>query len=258
MKNNSVINDDCINAMRYIKDKSIDMILCDLPYGTTSCKWDSVIPFDLLWLHYERVIKDNGAIILFASQPFTTDLINSNRKLFKYELIWSKNQWSGFLNGNKRFLKAHENICVFYKNQPTYNPQRIEYSESTKKRYKNGDMIGISTNTGSVYSNKKSGGFTIDYDLGKLPGSILNYKCVHNGNFKRLHSTQKPVDLLEHLIKSFTNENELVLDNTAGSGSTGIACLNTNRNFILIEKDKDYYEITLNRIKNHMAQQKLF
>lgn len=242
---------DCLELMKDIPNASIDMILCDLPYGTTACKWDAIIQFDKMWEQYKRIIKDNGAICLFGSQPFSTDLVCSNREWFRYELVWKKNQWSGALNAKKMFLKAHELILIFYKKPPTYNPQFVEFSESTKKRYKQGDRYVKSEYTinNSVYSptTKKVDAF-IDFKKGRHPGSILDFKCVHNGNNKRLHPTQKPVELFECLIKTYTNEGELILDNCAGSGTTSIACLNTNRQFIVMEKEQKYYDIILKRV----------
>ena len=252
MNLNTIHKGDCLDIMRNISDKSIDMILCDLPYGTTACKWDIVIPFNPLWDNYLRVLKDNGAIILFASQPFSTDLINSKRDWFRYELIWEKNLWSNFLNAKRQFLRAHESILVFYKSQPTYNPQFLEFSESTKKRYKQGDRYVKSeyTNNGTVYNKKEKNDAYIDFNRGRHPGSVLKFKCVHNGNNKRLHPSQKPVDLYEYLIKTYTNKGELVLDNCAGSGTSAIASMRTGRNFICIEKEDKYFEVMKSRIEN--------
>lgn len=232
-------NQDCLIAMKNIKDKSIDCIIADLPFGTTSCAWDSVIPFDELWKDYERIIKDNGAIILFAQQPFTSNLIMSNPKLFRYEIIYEKANSTGFLNANKMPLKSHENICVFYKKLTTYNPQMTE-----GKPYYNGS----SKEFGDVYGNQKIKKAITVNNGKRYPRSVVKY----SRDTGRYHATQKPVDLLEYLIKTYSNENEIVLDNTMGSGSTGIACLNTNRYFIGIEMDSGIFKIAKDRIEKHM------
>lgn len=190
---------DCLELMKDIPDKSIDMILCDLPYGVTQNKQDITLPFDKLWENYERIIKDNGAILLFGQGTFYVDLVNSNRKLFRYDLVWDKQLTSGFLNAKRMPLRQHEQIAVFYKKLPTYNPQ---------------------------------------FKHGKPHPSIAK------------HRTEKPVALLEYLIKTYTNEDDLVLDNCMGSGSTGVACINTNRNFIGIELSEEYYNIAKERINN--------
>ena len=241
-------NGDCLELMKNIPDKSVDMILCDLPYGTTKCSWDIVIPFDKLWFQYERIIKENGAIVLFGKQPFTTDLINSNRKLYKYELIWEKDKPTDFALANKKPMCYHENIEVFYKKQPVYNKQMVEREGKGTWRYNfdishdNRTMHG----TDRKYAGKKE---KENYDVKlKNPKSILYYDT---GKRQQLfHPTQKPIELLEYLIKTYTNENETVLDNCMGSGSTGVACVNTNRNFIGIELDKDYFNIAKERIGN--------
>ena len=244
-----LIHGDCLEKMKDIPDKSIDMILCDLPYGTTACKWDVVIPFEPMWEQYERIIKDNGAIVLTASQPFTTKLINSNEKLFKYEFIWIKSKPTGFINAKNAPLKKHENILVFSKgktannnkNNMIYNPQGLTVSGKFKKsKYDEGDILG-------VRPSRKNDGYIQEFS--NYPNSILDFKS----ETKTIHPTQKPVALLEYLIKTYTNENEIVLDNCMGSGSTGVACVNTNRNFIGIEKDDKYFEIAKNRINNHLT-----
>jgi site-specific DNA-methyltransferase (adenine-specific) len=239
-------NDDCFNVFPLIPDKSVDAIICDLPYGVTDCKWDVTIPFQPLWEEYERVIKDNGAIILTASQPFTTDLINSKRALFRYELIWCKNQATGAFNANKMPMKAHENVLVFYKMMPTYNPIKTKRTEKELKRFmKNPTTTKVK---GSIYG---------DYDrtvLGrdaiyKMPDSQLHYDVVNGRNSKKVaHPTQKPVELMEYLIRTYTDENETVLDNCMGSGTTGVACKLTNRKFIGIEKEPEYFNIAQKRI----------
>ena len=241
-------NGDCLEVMKNIPDNSVDLILCDLPYGTTDCKWDTVIPFDLLWQQYDRVIKDNGAILLFGKQPFTTDLINSNRKLFKYELIWEKDKPTNFALANKQPMCYHENILMFYKKQPIYNKQMVEREGKGTWRY-NFDISHENRTiqgTNRKYCGKKD---KSNYDIKyKNPKSILYFDTGKRQHLQ--HPTQKPVALLEYLIKTYTNENDLVLDNCMGSGSTGVACKNLNRNFIGIELDETYFKIAKERIDN--------
>ena len=231
---------DCLEGMKDIPDKSIDMILCDLPYGTTACKWDVVIPFEPLWEQYNRVIKDNGAIVLFGSEPFSSYLRISNVKEFKYDWIWNKSP-TGFLNAKKMPLKNTENISIFYKKLPTYKPQGlIDVNISCKNERPN---RRVSTHNGGelsgVYKQTKSG----------YPKQILKYS-----NETGLHPTQKPIALMEYLIKTYTNEGETVLDNCMGSGTTAIACMNTNRNFIGFEKDKDIFNVAQKRIEDYKSQ----
>jgi site-specific DNA-methyltransferase (adenine-specific) len=226
--------------MKDIPDKSIDMILCDLPYGTTACKWDTIIPFEPLWEQYKRIIKDNGAIVLTASQPFTSALVMSNIKMFKYEIIWDKVNISNPLLAKKQILKAHENICVFYKSQPTYNPQM-----SDGKMWRRG---GSNKTPMSALNVGMTRTFEDDRTSLKYPKSIQIFSNADNTN--RVHPTQKPVALFEYLIKTYTNEGDLVLDNCAGSGTTGVACKNLNRNYILIEKEPEYINIINQRLTN--------
>ena len=226
---------DCLELMKDIPDKSIDMILCDLPYGTTRNKWDSVIPLDKLWKQYERIIKNNGAIVLFSQMPFTAELVHSNIKFFKYEWVWEKDNGTGFLNAKKMPLKIHENICIFYKNTPTYNPQMRKgfkpYSQKSGRGSSNyGKQVQVITNN----------------DGERYPIDIIEFKRDKD----KLHPTQKPVALLEYLIKTYTNEGETVLDNCMGSGSCGVAAVKTGRNFIGIELDEKYFEIAKNRIED--------
>ena len=234
---------DCLELMKDIPDGSVDMVLCDLPYGTTRNKWDSVIPLDRLWEQYKRVIKENGAIVLFSAEPFTSFLITSNIQWFRYDLIWSKTQGSDFLNANRKPLRSHENICVFYKKQPTYNPQKID-----GKPYKSKSGETTSTNFGKFNGNHH----TENKDGKRCPLSVLRFSGEHNRG--KQHPTQKPTDLLEWLIKTYTNEGEIVLDNTAGSMSTVIACINTNRNCIAIEKDEHYFSVGCKRVHNHILE----
>ena len=240
---NSVIHGDCLEEMKNIPDKSIDMILCDLPYGTTACKWDSIIPFEPLWEQYERIIKDNGAIVLTATQPFATKLINSNIDLFKYELIWDKAKPSSGLHAKIQPLRSHENILVFGRGRITYNPQMVQAKRRVDKEREipNGEAFNGKV-VKRVYDNKGL----------KYPKSILT---ISNANQKgKVHPTQKPVELFEYLIKTYTNPGDTVLDNAAGSGTTAIASINTGRNYILIEKEKEYIDIINQRIADHLAK----
>lgn len=253
MKNKfKLYNGDCLEIMKDIEDKSVDMVLCDLPYGTTKCKWDTVIPFDKLWEQYNRIIKDNGAIVLFGSEPFSSYLRMSNIKNYKYDWVWHKNWASGHLNAKKMPMKNNELISVFYKKQPTYNfiKQPRVMKEQTKKRHSYGYKIGTTERINStVYNEYKemSRAIEIDTELA-YPTTVQSFDVIHRS--KMLHPTQKPIELLEYLIKTYTNESETVLDNTMGSGSTGVACLNTNRKFIGIELDEEYFKIAKERIEN--------
>jgi len=232
-----LLHGDCLELMKDIPDKSIDMILCDLPYGTTACKWDVIIPFEPLWEQYKRIIKDRGAIVLFGSEPFSSYLRMSNIRQYKYDWIWDKKKGGNIMNLKQQPYKVHEIISVFAGGN--YYPIMTEQRPRTGKTYSIGEANGIE-NYGDLRHYDK-----------KFPKSILE---VSNANQKgKVHPTQKPVALLEYLIKTYTNENETILDNCMGSGSTGVACINTNRNFIGIEKDKTYFEIAKNRIEK--AQQ---
>jgi site-specific DNA-methyltransferase (adenine-specific) len=234
MKINKICQGDCLEVMKLIDDKSIDMVLCDLPYGTTVCKWDTIILFEPLWEQYKRIIKNNGAIVLTASQPFTSALVMSNIKWFKYEWIWIKSRPNGFLDANKKLMKKHENVLVFYNKLPTYNPQGIILKNKPNK------------NTGreNVYGKVKQG-YQAKITYTNYPNTTLEFAS----NTNKYHPTQKPVALFEYLIKTYTNEGDLVLDNCIGSGTTAIAAINTKRNFIGIEKESKYVEIANNRIK---------
>lgn len=232
---------DCLEGMQYIQDKSIDMILCDLPYGTTQNKWDSIIPLDKLWEQYERIIKDNGAIVLTAQTPFDKVLGCSNLKLLKYEWIWEKTTATGHLNAKKAPMKAHENILVFYKKPPTYNPQKTTGHQPASSYTKH---KGDGSNYGKTKTGLSGGGYTDRY-----PRSVQVF--AKDKQKEALHPTQKPVALMEYLIRTYTNENEIILDNCLGSGSTVIAAINTNRNYIGFELDKTYFEIATERINNH-------
>ena len=244
---NQIVCGDCLEVMPDIPDKSIDMILCDLPYGTTDCKWDTVIPFEPLWEQYKRIIKDNGAIVLTASQPFTSALVMSNIKMFKYEWIWNKNSAGNVMVAKYQPLKITENVLVFSKTTPKYNPQ-LEYGfkdrTNEKPNIQKSDLYStIKSNTFfKTNKNKPSGS--------KYPKNLINIskQSTECCNSKSIHPTQKPVALFEYLIKTYTNEGDLVLDNCAGSGTTGVACKNLNRNFILIEKEPEYIDIINKRL----------
>lgn len=240
---NNIYNEDCLEGMKRIPDGSVDMILCDLPYGTTRNKWDSVLPFDKLWEQYERIIKDNGAIVLSAQTPFDKALGASNLKLLRYEWIWEKTQGTGHLNANRMPLKNHENILVFYKNLPVYNPQ-FEAGIAYK---------ATSSVNSSNYGTQNESTVTIN-DGFRYPLTIQEF----NYDTETFHPTQKPVALFEYLIKTYTNKGDTVLDNCMGSGTTSIACLNTERNFIGFETNEEYYNKSLQRIKNNVTQLDLF
>ena len=227
---------DCLTLMPQLDNASIDMILADLPYGTTRNKWDSVIPFDKLWDEYERVIKPDGAIVLTAAQPFTSALVMSNPDLFKYEWVWSKTIGSGQLNAKKQPLRTHESVLVFYKKPPTYNPQMTEGSPYHAKRKATYEGPGYNQ---QYPSETKNDGY-------RLPKSVVE---VPNPRIKGGHPTQKPLALMEYFIKTYTNEREIVLDNVVGSGTTAVAAVNTNRHFIAFEKDEKYYNISLTRVE---------
>jgi site-specific DNA-methyltransferase (adenine-specific) len=231
-RENKVIQGDCLEVMKDMPDKSIDMILCDLPYGTTACKWDTIIPFEPLWKQYKRIIKDNGAIVLTASQPFTSALVMSNPDMFSCSWIWEKEQGVNFMMSKKQPMKVHEDVLIFSKKQPTYFPIMTE----GKPYISGGGTSGEVTGNVKKIRTKNTGT--------RYPRSVLKISRDTG-----LHPTQKPVALFEYLIKTYTNEGDLVLDNCAGSGTTGVACINTNRNYILIEKEPEYIDIINERLK---------
>lgn len=243
---NTILFGDCLELMNDINDKSIDLIVCDLPYGTTMNKWDVIIPFDKLWEHYERIIKDNGAILLTAAQPFTTELINSKKELFRYDLIWYKPLASGFLNANRMPMRNHEHILVFYKSLPTYNP----IMQVGRMRDKGRKSEWTSENYGSYKPQ-------ISRNDKYHPESVIS---ISNGDRTKEsdHPTQKPVKLFQYLIETYSNENDLVLDNCIGSGTTAIACIESKRNFIGIESNSKYFNSACKRIEKHLLAPKLF
>lgn len=233
---------DCLERMTEIPDGSVDMVMADPPYGTTACAWDSVIPLGDMWQHLQRVVKPTGAIVLMASQPFTTSLIASNMSMFKYCWVWNKKSVTGFLNSKKQPLRQHEDIAVFYKTKPNYNPQMHNYKHLRH-------FAGTQKNpTSANYGKQKTYTSVLD-PKESYPRSIININAVvNNSKLKINHPTQKPVALMAYLIKTYTNDGETVLDFAMGSGTTGVACVKHGRNFIGIELDKDYFKIASARI----------
>lgn len=244
MNDIDLLHGDCLELMKDIPDKSIDMILCDLPYGTTACKWDTVIPFEPLWEQYKRIIKDNGAIVLFGSEPFSTELRHSNLKMFKYDWYWRKPRGTGHLNAKKQPLRDIETISVFYKKQCTYNPQ---YSDGeTYSAAKGGKNARVSVAGETTYGRFMKGmEFQNDNPGIRYPKQLQEFGVVERGT---VHPTQKPVALLEYLVQTYTNPGETVLDNCMGSGSTGVACVNTGRRFIGMELERQYFDVAVKRI----------
>lgn len=243
MKFPLLMNADCLQAMCVIPDGSVDMILCDLPYGTTQNKWDSVIPFEPLWREYWRVLKPNGAVVLTAAQPFSTQLIASQIDRFKYCWYWMKPGVTGFANAKKQPLRCVEDVAVFYRSPPTYNPQGLR---PFNKIVNKGKSAGGATVQGEDSSGKGALREGKDYlqEFTNYPRQTLEFAQSD----KKVHPTQKPVALMEYLIRTYTNEGDTVLDNCMGSGTTGVACKNTGRNFIGIERDPDYFRIASDRI----------
>lgn len=233
MIHNQVLQGDCLELMRDIPDKSIDMILCDLPYGTTDCKWDSVIPFESLWEQYKRIVKPNAAIALTASQPFTSQLVMSNPKWYRHQWVWNKNNSAGFATAKIRPLAVCEDVLIFGEKRVKYFPQMETWGKPRKKGgYSSSDNYNL-------------------YPLESISNEYYPKNLIEISNacqLNKCHPTQKPVALFEYLIKTYTNEGDLVLDNCAGSGTTAIACLNTNRNYILMEKEAEYIEVINQRL----------
>jgi site-specific DNA-methyltransferase (adenine-specific) len=247
---------DTIEQMKLIPDKSIDFICCDLPYGTTSCSWDTIIPFDKLWEQYKRIIKPNKPIVLFGSQPFTTVMINSNTTYFKEEVVWLKNKAGSGMQTNQKHQKIHENIIVFsFDNKYTYNPQKwlIEEKEfiTQRKTFKENEYVGNTIYSPTTRTRKVDTGERNPLSIisGRVPFTPQKSKEYSSDIDLRFHPTQKPLRVLEYIIETFSNENDIVLDNTFGSCTTGIACINTNRNFIGIENNMDYFNISLKRVE---------
>jgi len=242
---------DCLEVMRGFPDKSVDAVITDPPYGVTQNSNDIRIPFDLLWEQYRRVVKDNGAIVIFGQGLFYVDLVNSNRDLFRYDLVWDKELVSGFLNANRMPLRTHEQVAVFYKKLPTYHPQFTVGKPLHSKGISYKDKPTKNRNYGKFETTDDSRAGSTE----KYPRSILSFKKPHPSISE--HSTQKPVELCGYLICTYTNEGDTVLDNTMGSGTTGVACVQTGRNFIGIEIDPDYFKIAERRIKEAQMQPRL-
>jgi site-specific DNA-methyltransferase (adenine-specific) len=236
--NFKLMHGDCLEKMKEIADGSVDMVMCDLPYGTTQNKWDSVIPLEPLWREYRRVCKSSAAIVMTAQTMFSAQLMITNKNEHRYNLVWEKSKAGGFLNAKRMPLQAHEDILVFYRLLPTYNPQMEQGKPYTKKAVSNGD--------GKNYGKfNRKGKIAINVGI-RYPRSVLRFS---NDNHGSVHPTQKPVALMEYLIRTYTNAGDTVLDNTMGSGTTGVACINTGRSFIGIERDEKYFAIASNRIK---------
>lgn len=245
IKPNQIYLGDCLSVMQEIEDKSVDLILCDLPYGTTKCKWDSVIDLEKLWIQYRRIIKSNGAILLFAQTPFDKVLGCSNLDWLKYEWIWEKTQASGFFNAKKMPMKAHENILVFYENLPTFNIQKTTGHKPVNSYTKKASVQNKTEVYGKVNKDVSGGGETDRFPRSVQLFSSDKQKNKLNGT---IHPTQKPLALCEYFVRSYTNENDLVLDNTMGSGTTCLAAKNLNRQFIGIEKEEKYFNIAKQRL----------
>lgn len=246
---NKIYNEDCLEGMKRIPDGSVDCVICDLPYGTTDCAWDSVIPLDKLWAEYNRIVKPNGAIVLFGQEPFSTMLRMSNFDCWKYDWIWDKKSKQGFLNAKKRPLKQHELISVFSYGTPVYYPQMITKGEPRYKgRYnkRRGDGDGCY----GKYGNEGS------YNNTYYPSTILEFSNASHVDV--WHPTQKPVALIQYLIRTYSNEGDTILDNCMGSGTTAIAAIREKRNFIGFEKSEEYWRKSMERIRNELSQQKLF
>lgn len=240
MEINKIYKGDCLELMKQIKDKSINLILCDLPYGTTQCKWDTIIPLDKLWIQYERIITLDGVIILTASQPFTSALVMSNPNLFRYDYSWRKSNCTGHLNAKKMPLRQHEDILVFCRKMPKYNPQIFS------KNYVRANQRSVKSK--GAYGDAKEGIFRVIPKEKGYPRSILEFNTAYHEREAGLHPTQKPVALFEYLIKTHSDEGDLILDNCIGSGTTAVACKRTKRNFIGIEKEQTYVDIANKRL----------
>jgi site-specific DNA-methyltransferase (adenine-specific) len=245
MQLNVIYNEECIEGMNRIDDHSIDMILCDLPYGTTACKWDVIIPFDLLWKQYKRIIKKDGAIVLTGSEPFSSLLRTSNLPMYRYDWIWNKVIPSGMTYARFQPMRQHENIMIFSIDKCVYNPQMIKRD----KPIKSGGQKNLNSESTTI-DQYKVHGFKRTYEY-KNPTTIIEFMKIRKGS---LHRTQKPVALFEYLIRTYTNENEIVLDNCIGSGTTAIAALNTNRSYIGYELDAHYYQVAVERIQEHATK----
>ena len=244
----TIYNEDCLQGMQRIPDGSVDAVICDLPYGTTANKWDSVIPLDKLWTEYRRITKSNAAIVLFGQQPFTSALVMSNPQMFKYEWIWEKEKGTGWLNAKLEPMRKHEIISVFYQQRPTYNPIMRQGNPYSK------GQTATSSNYGKVRDD-----IVTSTEGERYPESVLHFtRDTQNGQEIALHPTQKPVDLLRYLVLTYTNEGDTVLDNCMGSGTTAIACIKERRHFIGFELNKEYFDKAQRRIDNERRQLTLF
>lgn len=241
-ENIKLFHGDCMKVLENLETDSVDMVMVDLPYGTTQCKWDSILSLEDLWKQYNRVCKKNAAMVFTAAQPFTSYLVMSNPKYFKYSWVWEKSKATGYLNAKKMPMRAHEDICVFYRKPPVYNPQMVAGAPYNK---------GKAHRPTDVYGEQKS--VLVKNDTGlRYPRTVQYFKTAESEG-KVLHPTQKPVSLMKYLIETYTNEGQIVLDNTMGSGTTGVACAKSNRSFIGIEMDKNYFDISVNRITNAIS-----
>lgn len=261
VSHSTVFHGDCLEIMKTITDGSIDMILCDLPYGTTACKWDSIIDLSKIWIEYERIIKDDGAIVLTASQPFTSVLISSNYKMFREEIIWLKNKSGSGMQFKQKHIKVHESVLIFSKKgNYTYNPQKwlvakkefLTQRKTLKEFESHNNIYGKATRTRKLDNGDRNPISIVSCAVPINPANTKTYSIKKVD--LRYHPTQKPIDLMEYFIKTYSNKGETILDNTAGSGTTAIACINTNRNYIMIEKEKNYFDIINERIDKHKQQ----
>lgn len=250
INDNILINADCFDVFPFIEDKSIDAIITDLPYGTTKCKWDSILDLDKLWESYKRILKDNGVVVLFAQTPFDKVLGCSNLKWLKYEWIWEKTQATGFLNAKRMPMKAHENILIFYNKPPKYNPQKTKGHKPMNTYTKRPEVQNKTSIYGEMKQVISGGGETDRYPRSVQVFSSDKQKNKNNGT---IHPTQKPLSLLEMLVKTYTDEGDIVLDNTMGSGTTNLACLKLNRKSIGIEKEEEYYNISIKRFNDYIG-----
>ena len=244
---NKIYNEDCLEGMKRIPDGSVDCVICDLPYGTTQNKWDSVIPLGELWQQYRRIVKDDGAIVLTSQGMFTAELIVSNPKMFRYKWIWEKSKSTNFLNAKKQPLRKHEDVCVFYRRQPVYHPQMID-GEPYDKGIRKNQMSGSYGDFQPVH---------VHSDGKRYPTDIIYFKTAESEG-KVFHPTQKPVALIRYLIRTYSNEGDTILDNCSGSGTTAISCIKEKRNFICFEKDKTYWKKSVERVENEQQQLTLF
>ena len=255
MEIDKIYNMDCLEGMKQIPDGSVDAVICDLPYGTTACKWDVVIPFEPLWEQYHRVCKPNAAIVLFAGEPFTSFMIMSNLDEYRQKLTWAKTRPTNVFNAKKQFMNWTEDICVFYRSLPTFNPQMRTDGQFTgaKVQHKHHDR-----STGTLGQTGEKAGYVHEGNGGLFfPKSVLEFSNVHHGD-ECLHPTQKPVDLIAYLVRTYTNEGDTVLDNCMGSGTTAIACIKEKRHFIGFELSKEYFDKAQKRIKATQSQLTLF